>query len=294
MSHPDTHWRNPFFRRSLSILLTAVLFFPLFAAAQSADRKIANAVFSNAFTHKMIDKPIGSVMIFVGKQFLGYPYVPNTLDTADSEVLVCDLHSFDCVTFVENVLALSRCIKKDLLSFESYQKELTSIRYRNGVLRGYSSRLHYFSDWIFDNEKKGITENVTHSIGGVPYRKVIKFMSTHRPSYTKLSADSVFQQIVACEESLNTRSMYYIPKSLLPKVQSSIRSGDILAITTAQPGLDVSHTGIAVRGESGTLLFLHAPDVGEFVTLTKEPLENYLNRHPAQTGIMVARPRNPE
>jgi len=262
-------------------------------AAQPADRKIANEIFSEAFTHKMIDQPVGSVVVFVGKKFLGFPYEANTLDVPDSEQLVCDLHSFDCVTFVENVLALSLCIKNDRLSYDAYQNELMKIRYRGGRLQGYASRLHYFSDWIYDNARKGIVDDVTDSVGGVPYKKTINFMTTHRSSYRKLVEDSMFRQIAACEESLRTRTMFYIPKSDIEKVQSAIQTGDIIAITSAQAGLDISHTGIAVKSESGELLFLHAPDVGEKVTMISEPLGEYLKRHAGQTGIMVARPRNP-
>ena len=233
-------------------------------------------------------------MTFVGKQFIGSAYEANTLDRSKSEMLVCNLKTFDCVTFVENVLALSRCIKQHQCSYESYQQELQTIRYRRGTIAGYASRLHYFSDWIYDNGRKGIIVDVTKQIGGIPYRKHIDFMTSHRSSYPSLADDSVFQQLSIYEDSINARAMWYIPKSAVKALEEKISTGDIIAITTAKAGLDISHTGIAIRLADGSLHFLHAPDVGATVTISKETLPEYLKHHAEQTGIMVLRVNSPK
>ena len=232
-------------------------------------------------------------MTFVGKQFIGSAYEANTLDQSGHELLVCNLKTFDCVTFVENVLALARCIKQNRHSYDSYQQELQTIRYRHGTIVGYASRLHYFSDWIYDNERKGIIVDVTKRIGGIPYRKHIDFMTSHRSSYPSLADDSVFQQLSTCEDSINARPMWYIPKSTVRELQKKISTGDIIAITTANEGLDISHTGIAIRLADGTLHFLHAADVGATVTISKETLAEYLQHHAGQTGIIVLRVNSP-
>lgn len=251
----------------------------------------------------MIEKPIGEAIVEVAKQFIGSPYEAGTLDRPDSEQLVVDLHSFDCVTLVENVLALARCVKNDQLSYDAYCRELENIRYRGGKLRGYGSRLHYYTDWIYDNEKKGILRDVTKELGGVPYRKKIDFMSTHRKSYPKLVSDSLYRAIQGKESEISERHLWYIPKTQNPSafrhgdggqvggLKSQIRSGDLVAITSSVEGLDISHTGIAVKLSDGTIHLLHAPDVGDSVRITSEPLERYLARHSLQTGIMVARPQ---
>ncbi len=46
-------------------------------------------------------------MLEIGKFFLGTPYVVGTLETKRGEHLVVNLREFDCVTFVENVVALA-------------------------------------------------------------------------------------------------------------------------------------------------------------------------------------------
>ncbi len=199
------------------------------------------------------------------------------------------------MTLVENVLAIARCIKNDQLSFDAYCRELEKIRYRGGKLDGYRSRLHYFTDWIYDNEKKGIVQDASKELGGIPYPKKIDFMSMHRRSYPKLASDSAYRAIQAMEAEISHHTHYYIPKDSLARGarahNTGIHSGDIIAITANQAGLDISHTGIAVRLPDGTIHLLHAPDVGDSVRITSEPLERYLAKHSSHTGIIVARPQ---
>ena len=113
----------------------------------------------------------GQLMLEIGKFFLGTPYRAGTLETKGAEHLVVNLREHDCFTFVENVVALAWLVKSREKSFDAFRRVLLKIRYRQGRLQGYSSRLHYFSDWIHDNQKKGIVRDVTAEIGGRPLRK---------------------------------------------------------------------------------------------------------------------------
>lgn len=285
MTHPQT---SLLCARLLAILF---IFFSLLLVsyAQSDDQVICNRVFSFAFEHKLIEKPIGDIVVEVGKQFLGSPYEPNTLDGSDGEELVINLRGFDCVTFVENVVVLARCIKSNRLTYDAYKEELKKIRYRNGTINGYSSRLHYFSEWICDNEKKRILEDVTNKLGGIPYEKKIDFMTTHWSLYPKLSVDSVFMKMKVIEDSLTSHKQIFIPKSHIGHLTSRLHNGDIIAITTSTEGLDISHVGIAVRMKDGSLHYRHAPDVKGKVKISEETLDKYIHKHPSQTGIMVGR-----
>ena len=89
----------------------------------------------------------------------------------EAERLVVNLREFDCFTFVENVVALAWLLKSREKSFEGFRRLLRKIRYRNGRLQGYSSRLHYFSDWIHDNQKKGIVRDVTADNRGQTFQE---------------------------------------------------------------------------------------------------------------------------
>jgi hypothetical protein len=280
-------------KRLGSIVVPLLVFLCGTAMSQSEDKAICNRMFSFAFEHALINKPIGDVVTTIGRQFVGKPYEAHTLDEPGKEHLVVDLRGFDCVTLIENVLAISRCIKENRLTFEDYRRELQSLRYRGGVIDGYSSRLHYFTDWISDNGGKGILKDVTRELGGTPVRKKLNFMTAHRASYAGMSDDSTFARIKRFEAGLDSSTLYYIPTSRIAELQAGVRSGDIIAITTDIEGLDVSHTGIAFRTSDGALLYLHAPNVHGQVQVTRETLEAHVKKYPAYSGIIVARPLEP-
>ena len=83
---------------------------------------------------------------------------------AGKEKLIVNVSGFDCTTFVETVLALAKCAAAGKLSRSEFRKNLKLIRYRQGKIDGYSSRLHYFTDWLSDNEKKKILKTFLVSL----------------------------------------------------------------------------------------------------------------------------------
>jgi hypothetical protein len=257
------------------------------------DALICSKKFELAASLRLRQKPIGDVVVEMGKSFLGTDYVANTLEQPGEERLVINLRGLDCVSFYENTLVFARCIKMNKTTFDDYQGELQFIRYRAGVIEGYPSRLHYTSDYFFDNETKKTLKVVTKSIGGVRYEKTIDFMSTHPESYHQLSEHPEFLPVIrAQEEAITRRTLYHVPTKIVPKVASKIHDGDILAITTDIPGMDISHTGIALW-QNGKLHLLHAPLSGSKVQITERPLAEYLAASQKRLGIMVARPVEP-
>lgn len=265
-------------------------------ARQSGEKKdelICARKFELAVSQSLQRLPVGEVMVQIGKTFIGTEYVAHTLEVPGEERLVVNLRGLDCVSFCENVLVFARCIKKNRMTFDEYKKELQWIRYRGGVIDGYPSRLHYFTDYIYDNVKKGVWKDVTKEIGGVPIRMKINFMSTHPQSYRQLTEHPEFVNMIEAQEvEISQRKMYYLPKEAITDDQNGIQSGDILAVTTDIEGLDISHTGVAVR-ENGRVHLMHAPDVGHNVTISEKSLSEYLASHKRQTGVMVARPLEP-
>ncbi|HMQ79224.1 MAG TPA: DUF1460 domain-containing protein [Ignavibacteria bacterium] len=232
---------------------------------------------------------IGDAIGEVGKSFIDTDYVAGTLDKNMSESLVVNLTGLDCVTFVENCLVFARCIKQGKTSFDDYKAELKKVRYRDGKIDGYSSRLHYFCDWITNNEDKGIVKNITADIGGVQYNKNIDFMSTHTKSYKQLANSSELDGIVAAENAINSRYYYYIPTKDISKSYDQMQTGDIIATTTSIGGLDVTHTGYVYK-EGGGTYFMHASSKSKRVIISGEELQEYVAGDSKKTGIMVARP----
>jgi hypothetical protein len=260
-----------------------------FGKEKLTDEEICQRKFKLAAKESLQKRPVGEVMVAIGASFIATPYVANTLEMPGDERLVVNLRGLDCVTLVENTLALSRCIKMGAHTFDEFKSELKFIRYRGGLLNGYPSRLHYFSDWINDNETKNVVRNITQEIGGVPYEKTLAFMSTHPDSYNQLSNQRYLEKTIEIESEINFRQHYYIPKEQLRSIEQKIEPGDIIGITTSIEGLDIVHTGMAIR-TNGVLKYLHAPLSKGKVQISEEPLVEYLASHTNQTGIMVARP----
>ena len=118
-------------------------------------------------------------------------------------------------------------------------------------------------------------------------------MSTHPDSYRQLKENPGFIKVIKAQEAaINDRRMYHIPKDRVHAVAPKIQNGDIIAITTEIPGMDVSHTGIAIW-RNDALHLLHAPLAGHQVQITEKSLPDYLASNKKQLGIMVARPLEP-
>lgn len=233
---------------------------------------------------------IGPTMVAVGKTFIGIPYVAKTLEIGETESLVINFQGLDCTTFVENVLAFSLMLQNKQKEFNSFIDHLETIRYKDGKLNGYASRLHYFSEWIANNEQKGLLQDITSQIGGVESSKPINFMSTHRELYPFLKDADNYRKIQASEEFLKSQSICILPQEQVKTQEHLIQSGDIIALTTSIKGLDITHTGIATREADGRIHLLHASTGSMEVEVSKLPLADYLKGIKGNTGIMVARP----
>ncbi len=238
------------------------------------------------------DKEIGTgfLVVKVGKLLLETPYVASTLEIGNDEKLVINLRQLDCTTFAENCLALARTIQCQEPNFKKFTEELLAIRYRDGRLDQYPSRLHYFSDWIYNNSQKGYVLSLSEQIGNVPYNKKIDFMTQHVSSYPALKVHPEFIKIIASQESeISKRKTFYIPKEKLVQVENDLQDGDILGITTTMAGMDISHVVIALR-IGDRVHIMHASQLAMKVIISTETLEQYLNSAKSRTGIMVARP----
>ena len=238
----------------------------------------------------LLENDFGKTLVAIGKTFLDTPYVAKTLEIGETETLVVNLQGLDCTTFVENVLAFGLLLRNGKSDFDSFTATLKTIRYKNGKLNGYASRLHYFSEWIAHNGQKGLLKDITSGIGGVEINKAINFMSTHRSLYPFLADDGNYKKIQASEAFLNDQSICYLPQDQIEANEHLIQNGDIIALTTSIKGLDVTHTGIAIREKDNRVHLLHAATGSMKVEISELPLVDYLKKIKNNTGIMVARP----
>lgn len=238
-----------------------------------------------------VDKLCSDILMDeTAKFFLGVPYVDKTLEY-EPERLIVNLREMDCMTFVENVLALAEASASGTPSWQTYLEKLQQIRYRDGKIEDYTSCLHYTSDWIYENEKKGLIADITKEIGGVPLAMDVSFVSTHPESYMQLQSHPEYIAVMAKKEKeINSRQYYYIPKEEIDKREAQIRTGDIVCFVTSIKGLDISHVGI-VHKEGDKMTFIHASSGKKRVIINEESLQDYVLGIKKSKGIMVLRPQ---
>jgi len=247
------------------------------------------------YVHAMESKKhlmFGELIIETARFFMGTPYVVSTLEK-EPEQLIVNLRELDCTTLVENVIALSQTIKESNPSFEIFCDRLQKLRYRSAEIKDYTDRLHYFSDWIFENERKNIVRDKTKSIGGQPYRLNLSFMSTHPDSYKQLKSNPEWILIMARKEKeISARDVYaMIPETQIEVCGDGMKNGDIVCFVTRIEGLDVSHLGFIFWQEDRKLGFIHASSTAKQVIIEPKTLVEYVEGISATTGVMIVRPQ---
>lgn len=242
--------------------------------------------------------PFRNAVAQMGRSFLGWTYTPSTLERPGEEGVVVNLRELDCVTFIENVLALTRFQRRwsaaaidadPVWARSAYEGLLEEIRYRSGRIEGYVSRLHYFSEWLADHDARGLVALRTQELGGVVDEEPIDFMSTHPDAYRQLADPTALEAIRSIEARLSAVDRRWIPQDAIAAVTDRIAEGDLIAATSTVGGLDIAHTGIAVRVD-GVLHLMHAPLVGRAVEISELPLADRILDIRGQDGIMVAEP----
>ncbi len=281
-----------------------------------ADRKIFKALLRRAQRENWDQMSLGDLTQQVGESFLGSDYRANLLDRAPSlesgqETLLASLQQFDCVLFVETALALAQTIRQpNLLTLSDTQAEqlffdeLQQYRYRNGRLDDYCSRLHYFSDWILDNQRRGLVQEMGRSLAGKPLTGSLSFMSQNWLKYPVLVAHPNLKKCISTTEvAINPQDVFYIPTQQISAHYSQLQSGDIIGVVTSIEGLDVTHSGLIYQplnrqpvhqrvnqslNQSTKTGLMHA-SVRSGIKISPD-LEKYVARVDGAIGIVVARP----
>jgi hypothetical protein len=241
--------------------------------------------------------PIGERTAAVGRAMVGTPYKHYTLEIDDHvEAPSANLLAMDCWTFFENALAFARMLDepRDEWTPQTMLKYIERDRYRGGSCDGsYTSRLHYLEDWLWDNDRRGMVEDLTKSLGGVRVSHTAVEMTINWRSYRYMKANPDLRAgIRSMEKRVASTTMYHIPKSKVAAIEGKIHSGDIIGITTKDAGgVGTSHVGLAYRTPDGVLHFMHASSPRNYGKVTLDSrLSTYLARFRSNAGILVARP----
>jgi hypothetical protein len=227
---------------------------------------------------------------FYARQLLGTPYVAHTLE-GDEEMLTINIHELDCLTFIETLYALTKATLNKRLSWRDFAANIENVRYRGGEMGDYSTRIHYISEWIIDNNVRGNLVEVTPDLPHADYMiKNIDYMTHHTASYRQLKDDTAMVEKIRKHELRNHRFPYLKRSWLNDKaVKAALRSGDFVSLVTKAEGLDVSHNGIIIVDEKGDPYLLDASMSGGKVMLESKPLFKYLERSKTNIGVRFFR-----
>lgn len=243
----------------------------------------------------LAEAPVKVSTLWFARQFLGVPYVAHTLEVNEHEQLVVNTRQLDCTTLVETVTALTLCARQNKRTWQDYLDQLRMLRYRNGKLKDYTSRLHYFSDWIRDKQAMNVVTEIQSP--NPPFKAVqqisVNYMSMHPSAYRALKTQPDLVPVIRQQEqNLSGLKARYIPKSALRRTTKALRQaihdGDIIAITCNKKGLDIAHLGFAVWQKDG-LHLLNASMLHKKVVEEPMTFYQYLQKHPSHTGIRVLR-----
>ena len=209
------------------------------------------------------DRCAGSRIDVLSRHFLGHSYKPNPLigsaDTA--EVFTASLDGFDCVTYIETILALARASNVD-----DFIEWLRKIRYEQGRIQ-WERRNHYTTLWIRNNTREGIIKPV--SMPAVPIlsrERVLNVVPGLDPQRTRIKC---------------------VPKAAVPRLAAHLQSGDLIFFVSTRKHLDVFHAGIIVRDGNGVLMRHASRSQGGVV---EQELSEFLKAN-RMAGVIVARPR---
>lgn len=191
----------------------------------------------------------------------GAPYLTAPLGGGAGlpEVLNAGLEGFDCVTFVETVVALA--LSEDETSF---RERLRLLRYSRGEI-SWETRRHYFSLWLKENRQEGRLLDPAHL---PPPRRIARTLT-------------VLPDLGAVPALLEGW-----PRNRLKGFRPYLRSGDVVGFLSTRRHLDYFHVGLLLEGDAGVLL-VHASRSRGRVVL--EPLETFLSTQ-RTSGISLARP----
>lgn len=279
-------------KRLLILIVTMVIFSPYSSFSQeiiynNRDKAIFEKYMGYISQYK--NSSTDSLIVKSARFFLGTPYVAHTLEH-EPESLVINLSELDCTTFVETVFALSMTVKSGKTEFEDFCNNLKKIRYRAGSINGYVSRLHYTSDWIFDNSNKGIVRNVAIEIGE-PLMLDLNIMTSNTDRYKQLRGDiKAIDFMKKKEREITARKHFFIKASNIDKLSHELSTGDMVCYVTTIPGIDISHVGIVIKDSKGKIGFIHASSSAKKVVIDNKTVAEYVMQSKKNIGVIFVRP----
>jgi cell wall-associated NlpC family hydrolase len=209
------------------------------------------------------DHAVGSRIERLSNHFIGHPYEQNPLiGSADAaEVFTASFVGFDCVTYIETILALALASQVD-----DFGDWLRKIRYERGSIQ-WDQRNHYISQWISNNVRNGVIGQI--SMPAVP------ILSRER-NLNVVPGLAARRAVVEC-----------VSKAAVRRLEPHLQTGDLIFFVSTRKNLDVFHAGIIVR-DGENILMRHASRSQDAVV--EQPLNEFIKAN-RMAGVVVMRPQ---
>ena len=197
----------------------------------------------------------------ISGRYLGYPYLAHSLvGSVDTpEIFTHSLEGFDCVTYIESVVALAYANET-----HNFAPILKKLRYSDGKV-DWRRRNHYMTEWLNKNLRRGLIARVGRNWETTRKSRVLNVVPGLPPR----------RQSFSC-----------IPKRRFSAVQSSVRSGDLIFFASTRAHLDVFHCGILIR-QGGKWVLRHASR--RLGCVVDQDLQSFFKEN-RMAGVMLARP----
>ncbi len=228
----------------------------------------------------------------VARTRVGTPY-GHSRESGLGETFRAELRRFECVSFIESSLGVARCAWRKQPTKDCFVWEVLGLRYRSGIMSDYSSRLHYFVDWLEDNRGRWRFRDVTEELGGTPVRRSFFYLTRRAAIIPALSSPSARRAMADVEARLSAQSHAVVGRNRIRQAVPSLQDGDIVAIIGNKPGRLATHAGFISIDERGIAHLLHASSYHDRVAVTREDLADYVLRRSERRGVIVARPVAP-
>jgi N-acetylmuramoyl-L-alanine amidase-like len=208
-------------------------------------------------------RSVGNRVDVLSRHFLGHPYQTNPLigSAERAEVFTASFDGFDCVTYIETIVALARASKVD-----DFIARLRKIRYERGCVK-WARRNHYMTQWIRNNVREGI-------VGPVAMPAV--------PTISRERVLNVVPGLPARQIRLKC-----VPKRAMGRLAAYLRSGDLMFFVSTRRNLDVFHAGIVVRDGANVRMRHASRSQGGVV---EQELDEFLKAN-RMAGVIAMRPR---
>lgn len=201
---------------------------------------------------------LGERCVFVARQLADSPLSKSPDNDAEGTV-VLDMHGFDRMGFVNNVIAIAQTSMKKLPTVKEFGFALEGLSRRKGIDEGFASKLLYGADWIVDNVYRGNLKEMTEYLTGGGFKtKTLDYVSHHKDEFPALQDSVVYDKIKMMEMGYRSHRIPHLKKQSAGNkpLHELMQNGDIIMMLSPEIDYDVYDIGI-VQMKNGEPYLIH-------------------------------------